>query len=82
MFWELCSDHFPSWLDWQGSGWKTTLLTSVFFLLTSVFFASWNYADSSFGCLIQMLPDVRWVGFLPPLARGLNKDPTVWLDGA
>ncbi len=35
-------------------------------LLTSVFFASWYYADGFCGCLIRMLPDVRWVGFLPP----------------
>jgi hypothetical protein len=30
------------------------------------FFASWYYADGFCGCLIQMLPGVRWVGFLPP----------------
>jgi hypothetical protein len=45
---------------------KTTLLTSIFFLLTSVFYASWYYADGFCRCLIRMLPDVRWVGFLPP----------------
>ncbi len=27
---------------------------------------SWYYADSFCRCLIWMLPDVRWVGFLPP----------------
>jgi hypothetical protein len=45
-------------------GWKTTLLTSVFFILTSVFF---NYADGILRMLIRMFADVRWVGFLPPL---------------
>ncbi len=55
------------------SGWKTTLLTSVFFLLTSVFFASWYYADDFCRCLIRMLPDVRWVGFLPPFYKRVNK---------
>ena len=47
------------------SGWKTTLLTSVFFVRTSVFLASWYYADS-----IDMdVADVRWVDFLPPQAN-------------
>ncbi len=53
----------------KNSGWKTTLLTSVFLLLTSVFFALWYYADGFCGCLIRMLPDVRWVGFLPPTPK-------------
>jgi len=52
-------------LRWN-TGRKTTLLTSVFFLLASVFYASWYYADRFCRCLIRMLPDVRWVGFLPP----------------
>jgi hypothetical protein len=43
----------------MNSGWKTTLLTSVFFIQTSVFLASCYYADSidtdvKYGCL-QML---------------------------
>ncbi len=66
------SNHFTpvyylSLRRYWGSGWKTTLLTSVFFVLTSIFFTSWCYADGFLQMLIQMFADVRWVGFLPPV---------------
>jgi len=69
------SDLFcPIKLKWVGflpptdSGWKTTLQTCVFFILTSAFFT--YYTDGFLRMLIQMFADVRWVGFLPPLSLG------------
>jgi hypothetical protein len=41
-------------------------------VLTSVFLASWYYADSIDADLIRMFVDVRWVGFLPPHFKGEN----------
>jgi hypothetical protein len=51
------------------SGWKTTLLTSVFLyghpFLTSLYYADGIVTDVH----IQMFADIRWVGFLPPVAQ-------------
>jgi hypothetical protein len=64
------------------SGWKTTLLTSVFFLLTSLFFTSWDYADSFF-------VDVQYrccrmfdglVSSDPPICCFICYNPTVLLE--
>ncbi len=65
------------------SGWKTTPLTSVFFLLTSKFFCLVVLRWRLLRMLVRMLPDVRWVGFLPPqILRQylLQSDPssTMW----
>ncbi len=49
----------------KASGWKTTLLTSVFFVQTSAFLA-FSPHGTMLTALIRMFADVRWVGFLPP----------------
>jgi hypothetical protein len=70
---ECCSSNHARTFCWASlyfSGLKTTLLTSVFFVLASVFFAWKYYADSFLRMLIQMFADVRWVGFLPPVILG------------
>jgi hypothetical protein len=54
-------------VSFSCSGWKTTLITSLFLILTSIFFASWYYADGFLCMLMCMFTDVRWVGFLPPV---------------
>jgi len=48
------------------SRWKTTFLTSVFFVRTSVFL-EFSPHGTTLTALIGMFEDVRWVGFLPPL---------------
>jgi TUTase nucleotidyltransferase domain len=47
--------------------WVEHIPTNIRIFPTNIcIFASWYYADGFRGCLIRMLPDVRWVGFLPP----------------
>jgi len=54
------------------SGWKTTLLTSIFFY-GHPFLVLWYYADGIVTDVrIRMFADVRWVGFLPPFCPGRN----------
>ncbi len=53
-----------------NSGWKTTLLTSVFFLLTSIFLLPHGTTLMTFATFADVDADFSRVGFPPPLNTG------------